>query len=131
MDSYRILILPDDDCYAMNPCPGFEAALKKWCRQGGILLYGPDCAIAERCFGVKARPHCPDAIYYQEAGIGTKEEKGIERTAFSNGQIIINHTSYPYEVQEAGEKLFQYPVNDTLLLPHSGVFVKKAEQQCV
>lgn len=59
------------------------------------------------------------------------EEKGIERTAFSNGQIIINHTSYPYEVQEAGEKLFQYPVNDTLLLPHSGVFVKKAEQQCV
>lgn len=210
LDSYRVLILPDDDCYAMNPCPEFEAALKKWCRQGGILLYGPDCAIAERCFGEKARPHCPDAIYYQEAGmlksrsfcsyhggkplarylsdqaacvtkyeseagiqyafgfsygyaydtksvphvpieqknnelyplemmkgnlladilrdeagIETKEEKGIERAAFSNGQIIINHTSYPYEVQEAGEKFFQYPGNDTLLLPHSAVFVKK------
>ena len=60
----------------------------------------------------------------KEAGIETNQEKGIERAVFSNGEILINHTSYPFEVPEGGEKLFQYPVNGSLLLPHSAIFVK-------
>ncbi len=207
-DNYRVLIIPDDDCYAMNPDPEFEAALKAWCERGGTLLYGPDCGAALGCFGAEAVPHSPDAFFYQEkgmvkgrsfcsyaggksiacylsdqapcvtkyengkgcryafgfsygyaydtkfvphvpaeqknnelyplemmkgnlladilkeAGIETKQEKGIERAAFSNGEILINHTSYPFEVSEDGEKLFQYPVNGSLLLPHSALFVK-------
>lgn len=209
-DHYRILIIPDDDCYAMNPDPEFETALQEWCEHGGTVIYGPDSALAENCFGVKAIPHEADAIYYQEAGMvksrifGTytggkciasycsdhapcvtqyqtgqgyqyafgfsygyaydtkfiphvpveqknnelyplemmkgnifgdilKEvsgidagyEKRIERAYFENGEIIINHTSYPYEVSRDGKKLYQYPVNETLLLPHSAVYVKK------
>ena len=58
-------------------------------------------------------------------GMETELQKKIERAYFVNGEIIINHTSYPYEVKQQGEKLYQYPVNEWLLLPHSAVFVKQ------
>lgn len=209
LDCYRVLILPEDDCYEMNPDTGFEEKLKAWCRQGGIVVYGPDCALAASCFGVEAKRHEPDAIRYQEAamvksrnfctypdgkpmavylsdgaacvteyetgagyqyafgfsygyacytksvphvpveqknnelyplemmrgnilgdilkhraGLLAEPEKGIEKSFFENGKIIINHTSYPYEIWEDGEKMYQYPVNQRLLLPHSAVFIK-------
>lgn len=206
---YKVLIIPDDDCYEMNPQPAFEAALRSWCLEGGTVIYGPDCMAARNCFGVTACEHRPDPIYYQEsvmvksrkfctypggnviasylsdhapciteyptgkgrqyafgfsygyayntksvphvpveqknnelyplemmkenifadilknaAGIETKERKNIERAFFENGKIVINHTSYPCELQLEGEKIFQYPVNDSLLLPRSAVFVR-------
>ena len=209
LDSYRVLIIPDNDCYEMNPDPEFEETLRAWCEHGGIVLYGPDSALAKNCFGVEAYRHQPDAIRYQEAGMvksrnfctysggkcvaaylsdgascvtqyqtengyqyafgfsygyayntkfiphvpveqknnelyplemmkgniladilkdtagmETKLQKNIERAYFANGQIIINHTSYPFYVEQEGEKQYQYPVNETLLLPHSAVFVK-------
>lgn len=207
---YQVLIIPDDDCYRMNPDSDFESLLAKWCRQGGIVLCGPGCALAENSFGIRPCGHQPDAIYYQEAGmvqshefctwpggksmavylsdkascvtkyetgegccyafgfsygnayhtkriphvpleqknhelyplelmkgnlladilkeaaqIETEQQKGIERASFENGEIIINHRSFPYEVSEEGEKVFQYPANASLLLPHSAVFIRK------
>lgn len=211
LDCYKLLIIPDDDCYGMNPDPRFEAALRGWCGRGGIVLYGPNCALAKNCFGTKAVPHGADAIYYHEAGmvksrefcsypckkdemiaaylsdgapcvtryqtgrgwqygfgfsygaayhtkfvphvpigqknhelyplemmrenifadilkdaagINTTLSRRIERAYFENGEILINHTSYPYTVRREGEKLFQHPVDDVLLLPRSAVFVK-------
>lgn len=210
IDCYKVLILPDDDCYEMNRDPEFEKELSEWYSRGGIVFYGPDCAVAEHSFGVKGNEHRPDAIRYGEAlmlksrrfcsypdgkmvasylsdgksclteyrtgegyqyafgfsygyacytksvphvpveqknnelyplemmkknifgdilrdtaGICGKTERKIEKAYFENGEVIINHTSYPYFVKEEGEKLYQYPVNDSLLLPHSAVFVKK------
>lgn len=211
LDSYRVLIIPDNDCYEMNPDPKFEAKLRAWCEEGGIVLYGPNCALAKNGFGIEARTHEADAIYYREAGmvksrefcsypcgkeevvavylsdgapcvtryqtgkgyqyafgfsygaayntkfvphvpveqknnelyplemmeenmladilkdaagISTDFRKRIERAYFENGEIIINHTSYPYTVCQEGEKLYQYPIDDSLLLPRSAVFVK-------
>lgn len=205
---YKVLILPEDDCYAMNRQIRFEQALCKWNENGGAVIYGVNCALAELCFHIKAEQHEKDAFFYQEAGMvqsreycsyigGTtiayylsdqmpcvsqfqygkgnqyafgfqygyaytakiaphvpieqknnelypitmmkrniikdilekvflvelKEQKNIEIADFANGTIIINHTSYPYEVDKVGKKLYQYPVNDTLLLPHSAVFI--------
>lgn len=209
-DDYKVLLIPDNDCYEMNPDLEFEEKLRIWCEQGGIVCYGPNSVIAKNSFGVKARKHRPDAIFYQEAGMvksrefctypggecissylsdkvpcvtryqtgkgfqyafgfsygyaydtkfvphvpveqknnelyplelmkanifadilkdtlgmETELQKKIERAYFVNGEIIINHTSYPYEVKQQGEKLYQYPVNEWLLLPHSAVFVKQ------
>lgn len=210
LDHYKVLILPDDDCYGMNPNLIFETVLKSWCEQGGILFYGPNCTLIENCFHIKALKHCPDAFYYQEAGMvknqsfctypngktiasylsdglpciteyqikkgyqyafgfsygyayntkfiphvpleqknnelyplemmkenifanilksvtGIKleqQQKGIEKSYFTKGEIIINHTSYPYYIQQEGEKLYQYPINDSLLLPHSAVLIE-------
>lgn len=214
IDRYKVLIIPDNDCYEMNPVPEFEEVLRAWCERGGIVLYGPDSAIAKNCFGVEACEHQPDAIRYQEAGMvksrsfcaypggkciasylsdgvscvtqyrtgkgyqyafgfsygyaydtkfiphvpveqknnelyplemmkgniladilkdtagmETKLKKKIERAYFANGEIIINHTSYPCEVRQEGEKLYQYPVNETLLLPHSAVFVRSDNRE--
>lgn len=210
-DSYKVLIIPNNDCYAMNPDPEFEEKLRIWCEHGGIVCYGSDCAAAEGSFGIKAQEHQPDTIFYQEAGmvkgrkfctypdgeclatylsdggscitryqtgkgrqyafgfsygyaydtkfvphvpveqknnelyplelmngniladilrdaagIETELQKKIEKSYFKNGTIIINHTSNPYEVKQEGEKIYQYPVNESLLLPHSAVFVKMA-----
>ena len=64
-------------------------------------------------------------ILKEVSGIETAYEKRIEKAYFENGEIIINHTSYPYEISGDGKKLYQYPVNETLLLPHSAVYVKR------
>ena len=45
LDSYRVLIIPDNDCYEMNPDPEFEETLRAWCEHGGIVLYGPDLSL--------------------------------------------------------------------------------------
>lgn len=204
---YRVLILPDDDCYAMDPQPELEKYLLEWCRDGGIVLCGPYNAIVRHTFGLTACEHRPDAIFYGEAGmvksrefctwpggetvasylsdrrpcvtkyrcgkglqyafgfsygyagitktvphvpaeqgnhelyplelmrenilrdilrtagIRTDLQKGIERAYFANGEIRINHTSYPVQADGEGEKLYQYPVNGSLLLPHSAVVI--------
>ncbi len=204
---YRVLILPDDDCYAMDPQPEFERELSDWCRNGGIVLCGPYNAMMQNTFGVSACEHRPDAIFYREAGmiksrefctwpggetvayylsdqrpcvteyrcekgrqyafgfsygyagitksvphvpaeqknrelyplelmrenilldilwaagIRTDLQKGIERAEFSNGEILINHTSYPVRIHREGELLYQHPVDESLLLPHSAVAV--------
>lgn len=211
LDCYKILIIPDNDCYGMNPDSMFEAVLRSWCERGGTVLYGPNCTLAGNCFGTEAVAHEADAIYYHEAGMVKSREfcsypcnsdeivasylsdgapcvtryqtqKGcqygfgfsygaayntkfvphvpieqknhelyplemmkeniladilkdsagistnlcrrIERACFENGEIIINHTSYPYMVSQEGEKMYQYQVNDSLLLPRTAVFVK-------
>ncbi len=211
LDRYRILIIPDNDCYGMNPDPQFETELRAWCERGGIVLYGPNCTLARNCFGIEAGFHEADAIYYHEAGMVKSREfcsypcsseemvaaylsdgapcvtryrtgkgyqygfgfsygaayntkavphvpieqknhelyplelmkenifadilkdaaginttlcKRIEKACFENGEIIINHTSYPYTVCQKGEKLYQYPVDDLQLLPRTAVFVK-------
>lgn len=55
--------------------------------------------------------------------------KNIETAVFEGGTVIVNHSSFPVEISLAGEKLFQYPVNDTLLLPRSAVFIKAASKE--
>lgn len=49
--------------------------------------------------------------------------KNIETAEFENCVIIVNHTSHPIEIKERGEKIFQYPINDTLLIPRSAAAV--------
>lgn len=52
--------------------------------------------------------------------------KNIETAVFATGTVIINHSSHPVSIPLRGKKTFQYPVNDTLLLPRSAVFIKSA-----
>lgn len=52
-------------------------------------------------------------------------QKNIQRAEFTGGILVINHTSYPFHIQEEGKKHFQYPVNETLLLPRSGVLIEQ------
>lgn len=48
--------------------------------------------------------------------------KGIEKAVFPSGSVIVNHTPFPVSVKQMeGKKIFQYPVGDDLLLPHSAV----------
>lgn len=49
--------------------------------------------------------------------------KYIETAEFDNCTIVVNHSSHPICVDIDGRKDFQYPVNDSLLLPRSSVVV--------
>lgn len=204
---YRVLILPQDDCYGMDPQPALETAIRAWCRAGGTVLYGPGNALAAACFGTAAQPHAKDGFFYGEggmvqslrcasfaggktiaaylgdglpcvteyptgsgrqlafgfdygyaytakiaphvppeqknnelypltmmkqnllaellagAGLAPHDQKGIETARFADGQILINHTAYPFTVEEPGEKEYQYPAGNDLLLPHAAVFI--------
>lgn len=62
---------------------------------------------------------------FTENGEGVLSQAGILFSAFENGIVIVNHTSYPYDVSAfSGEKFFEYPVNETMLLPHSAVWIR-------
>lgn len=51
--------------------------------------------------------------------------KGLEVVVYENGKVIVNHTSHPVALEGmVGKKIFQYPVNGTLIMPHSAVFVE-------
>ena len=52
--------------------------------------------------------------------------RGILFSAFENGLFIVNHTSYPYDTGAfSGKKTFIHPVNETMLMPHSAVWIEK------
>lgn len=51
--------------------------------------------------------------------------RGIETADFENCMIVVNHTSHPYELPEDGEKIFQYRINNTTLMPRSAVLIFK------
>lgn len=206
---YKLLILPQDDCYAMDPQPQLEQAIRAFVNAGGAVFYGPGNAMAQVCFGTKAQPHAKDALFYGEGGMMQSihyasfpggntiaaymgdgqpcvteyptgegrqiafgfdygyalsakiaphvpreqknnelyplammkrnlfaelceklglppcEHRDIETARFANGTVLVNHTSYPYTVEQPGKKDYQYPVNESLLLPHSAVFIAK------
>lgn len=49
--------------------------------------------------------------------------RDIETAEFDNCTIVINHSSHPVELKEYGKKIFQYKVNETLLMPRSAAAV--------
>jgi hypothetical protein len=50
--------------------------------------------------------------------------KGLETAVFDNGIIMVNHTSYTVSLEAVtGEKLFQQPVENDILMPRSAVFI--------
>lgn len=51
-ESYKIIIVPSNDCYAAEEHEAVEQKLKIWVRQGGVLLHGPKDLLAEKCFGI-------------------------------------------------------------------------------
>ncbi len=205
---YKVVIIPNDDCYKYQRNAQFETALKEWVENGGTVIHSPACDIASYSFDIKKKniertpilygdvvmvegveycayenvenfvayktgetaigktlvgngnvysigfdfgysyvikksPHVPLSeknnelyplqlmkenilkdILEDTLNTSFNFDKDIEIAEFDNGKIIVNHSSYPYNINEEGEKYFQYSVNDSLLLPHTGVFVK-------
>ena len=63
----------------------------------------------------------------EESGLTACAFKGkdIETAEFDNCTIIINHSSHPIRLDLDGEKVFQYKIDDTLLMPRSAAAVFK------
>lgn len=53
---YRILIVPANDCYHAAAHSQSEAKIREWVKAGGVLLHGPDDALAASCFGIAGEP---------------------------------------------------------------------------
>ena len=51
--------------------------------------------------------------------------KGIEAVEFENCIIVVNHTAHMYELPAQGKKLFQYKINNCLLMPRTAVLIFK------
>lgn len=57
------------------------------------------------------------------------QRRGILFSAFDNGLFIVNHSSYPYDTSAfAGKKQFIHPVNESVLLPHSAVWIERSSK---
>ncbi|MFV0502346.1 MAG: alpha-amylase family protein [Lachnospirales bacterium] len=206
--NYKVLIIPNDDCYKYAKNIKFEDKLKEWVLNGGVVIHSPSCDLSQFIFNInklkcnrepiiyddvvmvestdycyykdgksfanykngniaisrntfsrgeifsfgfdygysyviKKSPHVPleeknnelyplqlmnknilQDILEEVLGKSLIYNKDIEIGKFSNGKIIINHTSYPYIINEQGKKYFQYNINEALLLPHSAVFIE-------
>lgn len=48
----------------------------------------------------------------------------VEAAIFDDAIIVTNHTSQPIEINAEGEKIFQYEINDAMLMPRSSVYIK-------
>lgn len=210
LDKYRLLIVPENDCYRFDDNSIMEARITEWVKNGGTLIHGPYDGIAENCFGICGEKHEADAFDHGEGGLAQSDifcsyrgkclaayrsdgaaavaenhiedgmvysfgfaygfsysakiaphvplsqrnnelypvplmkrnifedivdrhgiyrceirGKGIETAEFENCIIVVNHTSHMYELSSQGEKLFQYKINDSLLMPRTAVLIFK------
>lgn len=212
LNAYKVLVIPANDCYDVEPHPDMEQKISDFVRQGGVVLHGPEDSLVKSCFGIEGRD-CPKTPYrydetiisqgasfqtYEQSdeviasyldGVGAcvvrtavekgqvysfgvqigasytakniphvpyeqnnKEmypivqaktrlisdiltrhvkpasgiaERGIEVGVFENGKMIVNHRSTCYSLKEDVTKaIFQYPVGQGLLLPHSAVWIE-------
>ncbi|UJF31425.1 type 1 glutamine amidotransferase family protein [Paenibacillus hexagrammi] len=52
-------------------------------------------------------------------------QTNVETAVFDNGIVVVNHSSYPVLLKAlVGQRHFQYPVNEDLLLPRTAVFIE-------
>lgn len=56
LSQYRILVVPANDCYATAAHDESEAKIREWVKAGGVLLHGPQDALAHSCFGIAGEP---------------------------------------------------------------------------
>jgi hypothetical protein len=224
LSDYAVLIVPENDCYAIEPNPKAQAQVKAFAENGGIVFTGATHPYAAELFEMGATPHpkqCirikdglilnddqfyaltnlePLAVYEDShmTAIGVKSigkgkvygfgfmagaqyvaprsdsvppkygnkayypinlvqddpmrellkkelssvlgqytkdgslpqlRKNICFSAFQNGVVVVNHSSYPYDLSAfAGKKLCQYPAGE-MLLPHSAAVILSEEKQ--
>lgn len=50
--AYKVLIVAANDCYGTLEKGESEEWIREWVREGGVLLHGPDDALARFCFGI-------------------------------------------------------------------------------
>lgn len=95
--------------------------------QYGNRAYYPMNLSGEDPFSLLYREHAKSVITrFAEEGKAVEPLRGILFSAFENGLVVVNHTSYPYDVGAfSGKKTFIHPVNETTLLPHSAVWIEK------
>lgn len=73
LESYKLLIIPENDCYAYDDNRAMERKLSEWVKNGGIMINGPYDSIAESCFGISAKAHEEDAFDYYEGGLAKSD----------------------------------------------------------
>lgn len=216
--SYRVLIVPADDCYDYERMPEVEDQIRSWLEAGGTLLHGPEPSSLLCSFGIyerktdlrpvrpvkpgedvlipqgpvsaclksapgsrilaaydgteetavmetpkgqgrifsfgflygfsekaKIAPHVPRSAgnremyplplsnehWVQDAlhqSLGEPEhhpQDGLEQTAFENGWIAVNHTSYPMTLWD-GTTL---PPRSSIYLGNDGTHLKSLEEE--
>lgn len=69
LDDYRVLIIPENDCYFLDDNSEAEKLISKWTEKGGIVIHSPMDKLVENCFGVKGEKHEPDSFMYNEKGL--------------------------------------------------------------
>lgn len=75
LNQYKALILPADDCYVVDADFVLESIISDWLKDGGVLIHGPEQALAERVSGLHCEPHKKDAFLYRAKN--GRQEKGM------------------------------------------------------
>lgn len=210
LDKYKVLIIPENDCYFLDDNSEAEKAVRVWTENGGIVIASPMDQLVKNTFGIEGKERKYSPFMYVEKGLGQSdvfcsyegehiaeylddssgavvenaigkgvvysfgfaygysycakiaphvplseknnelypvplmkqnilhdilESNGIERcpfygkdietAEFDNCTIVVNHSSHPVKLDIEGEKIFQYDINDTLLMPRSAAAIMK------
>ncbi len=103
LSEYRVLIVPENDCRAMDDNTSANAAVKAWVEAGGILIHSPMDDIAASVFGLCGAPHKGGAFMYTEKGLSQSDvycsyegEKIAEYISDGAGAAVRNSAGSGY-----------------------------------
>lgn len=111
LDSYRILIVPANDCYAAVAHGDLEQKIRVWAEGGGVLAHGPGDVLARACFGIEGEPcgkmpyqyHGTAVIPQGEAFCRYRKGKAVSAYVDGTGCCVSNPagkgTVYSFGVQ--------------------------------
>ena len=87
--SYKILVLPSDDCYCLCADKELEEKIREWTQKGGALLHGPEDALCENVFGIKGED-CPRQPYQYDVTIIAQ---GNCFQSYSKGEVLARYVN--------------------------------------
>ena len=67
LENYRILLIPKDSCYEMEPHLSAEEKLRQFADHGGAIVHGPNDALIARTFDILGKNHSKDCIVHHGA----------------------------------------------------------------
>ena len=84
---YQHLVVPHNSLYDLGNNTLLESVVKKFVTEGGIVLHGPECQLAQRAFGIEESPVQFDCIDWREKVI----PHGWSTVSFRTGTPVATY----------------------------------------
>jgi len=86
LDGYKILVIPANDCYSLEDNSAVESKVKEWIENGGVLVHGPSCDLANKVFDLEEVKHAKKPWRYGKEKYIIAQ--GIDFSSYNKGEVL-------------------------------------------